>query len=106
MKIIKNGKGFPYEYECDDCKHTSPPLLSNPNQLIAVLRDKNVDPETKMNIVRAVNSYGELLDALKTWREFWETMPKGQMGKLSFDVGLLNDGFVKMGRAIAKAEGK
>lgn len=47
----------------------------------------------------------ELLDALQTWNEFWDTMPKGQMGKLSFDVGLLNDGFIKMGKAIARATG-
>jgi len=49
---------------------------------------------------------GALLDALKTWERFWDTMPKGQMGKLSFDVGLFNDGFVKMRKSIAQAEGK
>lgn len=47
-----------------------------------------------------------LLEALKTWKEFWDTMPKGQMGNLSFNVGLFNEGFIKMERAIAKAEGK
>lgn len=57
-------------------------------------------------IVRAVNNHEALLDALKTWQKFWDTMPKGQMGKLSFDVGLFNDGFIKMGKAIARAEGR
>lgn len=55
-------------------------------------------------IVRAVNSHEALLDALKTWEKFWNTMPKGQMGKLSFDVGLFNEGFLKMRKAIAQAE--
>lgn len=47
-----------------------------------------------------------LTGALETWKKFWDTMPKGQMGKLSFDVGLFNDGFVKMGRALALVKGK
>ncbi len=45
----------------------------------------------------------ELLDALKTWDEFWKTMPKGQMGKLTFNVGLFNDGFIKMSKALKAA---
>lgn len=57
-------------------------------------------------IVRAVNSHEALVGALKTWKEFWDKMPKGQMGKLSFDVGLFNDGFVKMNKALAKAESR
>lgn len=47
-----------------------------------------------------------LLEALKTWREFWDKMPKGQMGKLAFDVDLFNRGFLEMDDAIAKAEGR
>lgn len=44
----------------------------------------------------------ELLDAIKAWDEFWKDMPKGQMGKLCFDVGLLNDAFLKTNRVLAK----
>ena len=69
--------------------------------------------EDALYTVRAVNEYAadkqtiaELLDALKTWQKFWDEMPKGQMGKLSFNVGLFNDGFVKMGRAIARAKAR
>ena len=48
----------------------------------------------------------ELLEALKTWTAFWDDMPKGQLGKLVFDVGLLNDAFIKTRAAIAKATGQ
>lgn len=55
-------------------------------------------------IVQAVNAHDPLVDALKTWQKFWDTMPKGQMGKVSFDVGLFNQGFIKMREALAEPQ--
>jgi len=54
---------------------------------------------------RLISAAPELLDALKTWEAFFDTMPKGQWGKLVFDVGLLNDAFVKTRTALNKAKG-
>jgi translation elongation factor EF-Ts len=49
---------------------------------------------------------GKSLEALAAWQEFWDKMPKGQLGKLVFDVGLLNIAFIKTGKAMAKAKGR
>lgn len=48
----------------------------------------------------------DMLNALKMWQKFWDTMPKGQMGKLVFDVGLFNDALIAMDRSVRKAEGR
>ena len=48
----------------------------------------------------------ELLEALQIWMKFFDTMPKGQFGGISCDVGLMNDGFIKSARAISKATGE
>jgi hypothetical protein len=48
----------------------------------------------------------DLLQALKTWMRFFDEMPKGQFGKISCDIGLMNDGFIQSKRAIAKATGQ
>ena len=48
----------------------------------------------------------ELLEALQIWMRFFDTMPKGQFGGISCDIGLMNDGFIKSKRAIAKATGE
>lgn len=47
-----------------------------------------------------------LLEAVQTWWKFFDTMPKGQFGKLVFDVGLFNDGFIKSRAAIVAATGE
>lgn len=121
MKIKRDGSYHPYvEHECDDCTHAPTPwkvvdgviVWETTEPLDAFIASVNPpwgnkrSPANAELIVRAVNSHHELLDALKTWNKFWETMPKGQMGKLSFDVGLFNEGFVKMRKALAKAEKK
>ena len=46
----------------------------------------------------------DLLEALKIWMQFFDDMPKGQFGKISCDIGLMNDGFIKSRLAITKAE--
>lgn len=48
----------------------------------------------------------DLLEALYLWKQFWDSMPKGQLGRISCDIGILNDAFLTMGKAIAKAEGQ
>lgn len=63
----------------------------------------NAEHEANARLIAAAP---ELLEALQTWQQFWDTMPKGQMGKLAFNVGLFNDGFIQMRRAIAKATGE
>lgn len=85
--------------EYNECANVRGIQIRGERKAVACIDDANF-------IVRAVNSHEELLDALKTWEKFWDTMPKGQMGKLSFDVGLFNDGFMKMNQALKKAEGK
>jgi hypothetical protein len=50
------------------------------------------------------NSHAALVAALEKWLEFWDNMPKGQMGKLCFDVGLLNDAFIMTERVLAAAK--
>lgn len=40
------------------------------------------------------NMYNQAVEALKTWQKFFDTMPKGQFGKISCDIGLMNDAFV------------
>jgi hypothetical protein len=42
----------------------------------------------------------ELEEALRAWDTFWDDMPKGQLGKLVLNVGLLNDAFIKMHRVL------
>ena len=66
-------------------------------------RDTDHDIDVATVPLRVAAVAPELLEALKTWEKFWDTMPKGQMGKLVFDVGLLNDGFIKTRAALAKA---
>lgn len=53
-------------------------------------------------ITRAVNNHDELVDALRTWEKFWNEMPKGQLSKIVCNIGLLNEGFIKMRRVLAK----
>ena len=46
----------------------------------------------------------ELREACKAHTKFWDDMPKGQLGKLSCNVGLLNDAFVSSRDALYKAK--
>lgn len=45
----------------------------------------------------------ELMKALSLWDKFWDDMPKGQLGRIVCDIGLLNDAFIATRAAIAKA---
>ena len=46
----------------------------------------------------------DLREACKAHTAFWNDMPKGQLGKLSCNVGLLNDAFVSSRDALYKAK--
>lgn len=63
--------------------------------LIAVMLTKEV--------ARMLAAAPDLRDAVETWMKFFDTMPKGQFRKLTFDVGLMNDGFIKSRTALSKA---
>ncbi len=46
----------------------------------------------------------QAIEALNLWQAFWDDMPKGQLGKISCDIGLLNDAFIATSKALAKAK--
>jgi hypothetical protein len=45
----------------------------------------------------------EMRDSLLIWKEFFDSMPKGQFARISCDIGLMNDGFITMKSSLAKA---
>ena len=45
-----------------------------------------------------------MLIALKAWESFWNAMPKGQLGNVVCDIGLLNEAFIQTRAAIAMTE--
>lgn len=65
------------------------------------------EEEEKANawrIVKAVNMYDELIELTKTTKAFFDTMPKGQFGKISCDVGLMNDMFSGIAKILKQAD--
>lgn len=76
----------------------------------------NVDPLFKMSskdrveyaqrIVKAMNMHNELIEVIKTTKDFFDSMPKGQFGKISCDVGLMNDMFLGISKVLKQAEQK
>lgn len=46
----------------------------------------------------------DLAAALRLHMKFWDDMPKGQLGKLSCDIGTLNDAFIASRKALAKVQ--
>lgn len=45
-----------------------------------------------------------LTNAIELHMKFWDEMPKGQLGKLSCNIGLLNDAFLKSSEALKIAK--
>lgn len=69
---------------------------------LSVALDYGAFEDERRANARLISAAPDLLAALETWEKFWDTMPKGQMDKLVFDVGLLNDGFLRTRAALAK----
>jgi hypothetical protein len=52
------------------------------------------------------DGFQDLLTACELWLKFWDNMPKGQLGNIVCDIGLLNDAFLTTNKAIKKAKAK
>jgi len=48
----------------------------------------------------------EMEEALRKWEQFWDEMPKGQLGKIVCDIGLLNEAFLLTAKALKKSKGE
>lgn len=57
--------------------------------------------ENAKMIVQSVNAYDSLVEALKLHKRFWDEMPKGQLGRICCDIGILNEAFLKTRKALA-----
>lgn len=44
----------------------------------------------------------QALAACNLWQSFFDEMPKGQFGKISCDIGLMNDAFIENRKALRK----
>lgn len=76
------------------------------DQLCYTLRNK-AETQISAHELRA-NTYllaaaPDLLEALQLFVQFFDEMPKGQLGNIVCDIGLLNDSFIKSSKAIKKA---
>jgi hypothetical protein len=63
----------------------------------------NVANETGYTPRQLADQKAELLKAVEASKAFWDDMPKGRMGKIVFNVGLMNDMFIKMESSIKNA---
>jgi len=45
----------------------------------------------------------EAIEALKLWQRFWDEMPKGQLGGIVCDIGILNDAFIATSKVLKGA---
>lgn len=72
---------------CQDCKCVVDDVEHKQSQHIQGLCD---DCERAR-----VELYPDLVFALKLHMKFWDEMPKGQLGKIVCDIGILNDAFIK-----------
>lgn len=43
-----------------------------------------------------------MIEAIELFLKFFDDMPKGQLGKISCDIGLLNDAFIKSNEILKK----
>lgn len=51
-----------------------------------------------------MNTTDELVKAVKLFQQFFDEMPKGQLGKIVCDWGILNDAFLQSGKAMIMYE--
>lgn len=50
------------------------------------------------------NTAKELAEAVKLFQRFFDEMPKGQLGSIVCDWGILNDAFLQSGKALKMYE--
>lgn len=55
-------------------------------------------------LVRCWNMHDELVDVVKTTKAFFDSMPKGQFGKISCDIGLMNSMFIGITNVLKQSE--
>ena len=58
----------------------------------------------KKGKVFTVEDIPNMVQALRLWRQFWDEMPKGQLGKIVCDIGILNQAFLATDKALAGDE--
>ena len=61
--------------------------------------------ELLMKLAAAKQEKEQLRDALEKWMLFWDEMPKGQLGKIVCDIGLLNEAFMATTKSLAATKG-
>lgn len=63
--------------------------------------DEQITDEDKAN-AKLIAAAPELLKALELMQRFWDEMPKGQLGKIVCDIGILNEAFIQTKAALKK----
>lgn len=59
-----------------------------------------MDPEDLTPLER------QLLEAVQLWDAFFDEMPKGQFGKITCDVGIMNRAFISTAKSLHMAKEK
>lgn len=70
---------------------------------ITSIGDSKRNPEADARLIAAAP---EMLEALISWLQFWDSMPRGQLGRIVCNLDFFNEAFLKTTFAIAKAGGK
>lgn len=71
---------------------------------IARVENKRLTPKAKQDTAVLLAAAPDLLAALKLFLQFFDEMPKGQLGRIVCDIGLLNDAFIESRKAVNNAE--
>lgn len=58
--------------------------------------------KTDLLIAELLASSPDLLEVVQLWEDFWDKMPKGQLGKISCDIGILNEAFIKSRKVLER----
>ena len=49
-------------------------------------------------------AHDKCIEALRLWKEFWDKMPQGQLGKINCDIGILNNAFITTREALKESK--
>jgi hypothetical protein len=69
---------------------------------IAICANPFLDPSVNEANATLIAAAPDMLEAITTTKEFFDSMPKGQFGKISCDIGLMNDMFLQIGNVLSK----